>query len=354
MTVELRYKYVENELIHRIKSGQYPIGSKLPNSKQLCAELDVSEITVRRALSEIAKTGLIERLSGKGTYVSNKKAKHYRRKTATVSLIIPQLGISSFYSEILSGVEEEAFKRNLKLLLYSTRESVEREALQLDRILGETPDGTIFISHSNYSEHFCKLEKLTKSSFLTTVDVPINSLSCDHVSTDNETGTSQAVRHLVESGKKRLVLLTKSVVNTIMAEREKHFLNATEAFGTSIAPSMIVHVENDDSRVFSKVTELLNSTNPPDAILATTEKFAIQAYEAIRNNGKRLPNEIALIGFGSEVGLEVAGRQLGGVIQPASELGRKAVTLLAEKIDGSQMKQREIILPVSFQPGSTC
>ena len=65
------YQTVENDLLKRIVSGELAAGSQLPTESELCEQYDVSRITVRRAIQDLADKGLVFRLRGRGTSVSS-------------------------------------------------------------------------------------------------------------------------------------------------------------------------------------------------------------------------------------------------------------------------------------------
>ena len=67
------YKQLEEKIIQDIENGIYRKGQKIPTEKELSQMYDVSRITVRKALEEITKQGILERHAGKGTYVASVK-----------------------------------------------------------------------------------------------------------------------------------------------------------------------------------------------------------------------------------------------------------------------------------------
>lgn len=67
------YQQLKSSLMHSIQNGDYPTGGKIPTETELSDKYQVSRITVRRAVSELCKMGLLVRKQGKGTFVKNKK-----------------------------------------------------------------------------------------------------------------------------------------------------------------------------------------------------------------------------------------------------------------------------------------
>ena len=72
LPISLYYKlYVD--LKESLNSGKYQKGDKLPTEKELCQNYGISRLTVRRAMDELRREGFIERLKGKGTFVTGSK-----------------------------------------------------------------------------------------------------------------------------------------------------------------------------------------------------------------------------------------------------------------------------------------
>ena len=70
------YQQIHHLLRHRIVSGEYPPGSKIPSEHELCRELAVSRVTVREALQELVRAGMLMKVHGKGAFVSADTPRH--------------------------------------------------------------------------------------------------------------------------------------------------------------------------------------------------------------------------------------------------------------------------------------
>ncbi len=65
------YRQLENEICRRVKEGELKPGDKLPSERTLCCLLDISRMTVHRALDNLVQAGLLEKEQGSGTYVAS-------------------------------------------------------------------------------------------------------------------------------------------------------------------------------------------------------------------------------------------------------------------------------------------
>lgn len=101
---EPRYLQIAQDLLHAIRSGDYPVGSMLPPEVQLCEQYSASRFTVREALRWLTDHNLIERRRGAGTTVKNKVPSPsfvYRLSSITEILKYPQ---DTYRENLVSGL----------------------------------------------------------------------------------------------------------------------------------------------------------------------------------------------------------------------------------------------------------
>jgi len=151
------YKQVRKLIIGIIKDGRLKEGETLPSEENLCKLLNVSSITIRRAMHELRYEGWIDRQQGKGTFV-----KKYSGKTSTaehnhngdkrgnnrIALILPtSKKIGLFFNRILHGVENTLTKNGYHLILKLSMQSEELEHKIINQIIKEEVDGILWIIH---------------------------------------------------------------------------------------------------------------------------------------------------------------------------------------------------------------
>ncbi|MFS0862139.1 GntR family transcriptional regulator [Fredinandcohnia sp. 179-A 10B2 NHS] len=96
------YYSVKEEILESINSGTYPVGSQLPTEAELCKIFDVSRTTIRLALQQLELEGRINKVQGKGTFVSKPKIREsLTQNIRSFSEQMRDAGLSS-YSKIIS------------------------------------------------------------------------------------------------------------------------------------------------------------------------------------------------------------------------------------------------------------
>ncbi len=109
------YLQVKENLEEGIRSGKYPVGSKLPSEKTLCEEFKVSRITIRQALDLLESKGMTYAVHGKGTFVKASIIDTGLQKISTFGETLEKMGYKG-YTKIFSYEERQAddFERLLR------------------------------------------------------------------------------------------------------------------------------------------------------------------------------------------------------------------------------------------------
>lgn len=339
-----KYEIVKKEIISRIKNNEFSLGTKLPNSSSLCRMLGVSDITLRRGLLDLSNEGYVERINGKGTFVVDRAAKHKKNdSTNSISLIIPDIGKSNFYSNIALGVSEATFEHDYNLVLCNSMEDPKLEEAYLKR---KSPvNGTILVSINSDAKFYNTLKKVSFDKPLVIVDIAVENMNADYITTNDYEAICEAVDYLVRQGRKNICLLHKdSTPSSTMFNRKKGY---QEAILRNNLEENILEFEADEyKKAYNKVLGNFCGRNRPDAVIATTEWLAREAYKAAIDSKLKIPKDITLLNFGSTIKDEFRNIEFSGIIQPAREMGRKAVEIISGKIEGrsSSSTFKEIVM----------
>ncbi len=133
MSKKPMYEQIKEEVKNKIKNGEFPAGKPLPTQIELANMFDTSEITSRRALSELVNEGLIYRIRGKGTFVkeSSEKVENVARTTTLkrIYFVYPNTPIEEFnhpfFDELLGGIHEQCQKGGIEFLIWNYEENEE-------------------------------------------------------------------------------------------------------------------------------------------------------------------------------------------------------------------------------------
>lgn len=165
------------------------------------------------------------------------------------------------------------------------------------------------------------------------------------VGCDNAASATEVAHHLVQGGRRRLLLLTGPHGNPDSDEREHAFTAAVRGLG--VPPEDVATLRADFSRetAYRRTSSLLDrlaadGAAPPDAVFALNDEMAVGALDALRVRGLRVPEDVAVVGFDDTAAAASAHPPLSSCVQPLGEQGGAAARVLMDLLAGRSVPQR--------------
>jgi len=283
-----------------------------------------------------------------------------RKCTNTVACILPSF-TGYFYFELLNGIQKVISKKGYDLILYSVDLFEKKEEIFKRIIRERRVDGVLVISMTisdTYAHKFIQ-SKLP----LALIDSFHKDL--DSIIIENKEGALAATRHLIKLGHKKLGMINGSL-NSVPAkirldgfkqalaeshiEPDERFIINTNGFSNS----EFKHNDGFNKAAGYKAmkTILEFEDDCPTAIFISSDIQALGAIRAIREEGLRIPNDIAIVGFDDIELAEYLG--LTTIHQPMFEMGTLAANRLTEKISGTNSKKLKKIFSTELVVRETC
>jgi LacI family transcriptional regulator len=183
--------------------------------------------------------------------------------------------------------------------------------------------------------------------------LPNSGLPC--VDVDNVGGAATATRHLIGLGHRRIALITNAdPAYTASADRLAGYRQALEAAGITYDRSLVQYGDFTPSSGEAAMTKLLQLSPQPTAVFVASDTVALGALQALRYSGRRVPDDIALVGFDDVPLAEFIDPPLTTVRLPAFGLGWGAADLLIRAIDQEDIRQRSILLETKLVVRKSC
>jgi LacI family transcriptional regulator len=232
-------------------------------------------------------------------------------------------GVNPFYSWVLTGLEAAARSRQMNLLYATVPVDVRNEIVDLPtHLLDQHLDGILAIGPFRPSG-MAQLSRANGAP-LVALDGPANERGWSGVVSDNIEGAATATRYLIDRGHRQIGLLSTGIgVNANFDERASGFARAMQA---ACLPQRMGAIEGDD--VASAVQKLLAEQPDTTAIFAANDNFALSSIRALGQMGKRVPEDVSVIGFDD---IDLAGHPQPGLTTMAIDkvsMGRLAIDLL--------------------------
>lgn len=261
------------------------------------------------------------------------------RGAGTIALIIGDVA-DPFYARLARGVEEIAAGLSHVVLVASSAENPRRESEIVDALADRQVSGIVAVPTTDGEDW---LEAMNSRGYsVVFVDRPGAPDSADRVLTDNASGAAAGVAHLLARGCRRIAFVGNDETVYTSAERLSGFRRAHAAAGRLVDEALVVLGPRTVADAQAAVAALLRGADPPDAVFAQNDLMSIGAWRAANAAETRT----WIVGFDDFELADVLDPPVTVVLQDAVELGRRAATLLFERISGDYTgPAREVLVP---------
>jgi len=327
--------------------------------KDIAEKLGISPSTVSRALKDhpdISKGTKIavRELADKLNYEPNAIALSLRSSRSNViGLIIPEI-VHYFFSQVISGIEDVANDAGYHVIICQSNESYYRESKNVQALLSSRIEG-LLLSVSKETRDLDHLRNLRKKNIpIVFFDRLPKDFEADHVVIDEYNGAYQAVKHLIEIGCKRIAHLGTTQDIGIGRDRYNGYIQALTDHNLPIDEGLIV--DCDTYKAARLITRrLIYELNPADGIFAVNDRTAIGAMQTAKECGKKIPEELAVVGFSNGIYSNMTDPPLTTVEQFGHKMGQKAARMLLDRLFSGEDHPavREVIESQLIIRGST-
>jgi DNA-binding LacI/PurR family transcriptional regulator len=304
--------------------------------KDIAKALGISPSTVSRALKDhpdiSPKTRkAVKELAEKLHYEPNAIALSLRSKSSkTVGVIIPEI-VHYFFSSVISGIEEVAYREGYTVIICQSNEDYEKERHIIQTLMSKRVDG-ILVSVSKTTTNFDHFLELQKSNIpLVFYDRVLNIPNSDRVIVDDYTGAYKAVEHLIKMGCQRIAHLATSQELLIGRNRKAGYIQALKDNHIEVDDEIILRCDTDRHAV-KCIPYILSLQKKVDGIFAVNDLTAITAMSIIKRSGYKIPDDIAIVGFSNSIYSSLTDPPLTTIEQQGPQVGRRAMELLLERI----------------------
>jgi LacI family transcriptional regulator len=315
--------------------------------KQIAKELDVSISTVSKSLKnsiEISEETRqkVQAFAKFYNYKPNNIALSLKnRKTKTICIIIPEI-IHHFFTTIISGVEHVANENGYNVLVCLSDESFDKEVLNMEMLANGSIDGFIISlsKETQQKKDFHHIaEVINQGMPVVMFDRITNEILCDKVIIDDSLAAFNATQFLIDNGFKNIALLSTIDYVSVGKLRTKGYLKALKTNDLEVNESLILKIE--DTENFEKSVEELLTNNPIDAIFAVNELFAVTAIKVASKLGKKVPEDISVIGFTDGIISKYSTPSITTVSQNGIKMGAKAAKMLIERLEMEEIENED-------------
>lgn len=332
--------------------------------KHIARELDVSISTVSKALKnseEISRETKekIQAFAKLYNYKPNNIAISLKNKrTKNIGVIIPDI-VHHFFTTVFRGIEKYANNKGYNVIVCVSDESFDKEVINMEMLANGSIDGFIMAlsSETQLRKDYNHLRQVTEQGIpLVLFDRVTDEINCDKVVIDDRNAAYHAVKKMLDEGRRKIALITTNGYLNVSSSREKGYVQALNDYDIPVDERLILRLP------FQFEDEALSDTffasREVDGILSVNEIFAIRSMRILQENGKRIPEDVSVIGFTDGILSRLANPPLSSIAQHGEDMGAQAAELLISRIeaeweDVNEHYETRIIESTLVERGST-
>ena len=331
-----------------------PIRREAPTLEAVAAEAGVSRSTVSRVVNGsshvspdvvLTVNDAIERLG----YIPNRAARSLaNRRTMAIALVVPEdvqrfFG-DPFFSEVMQGiitvVEGSDYVLNLQLAKPDAPSSK-----TIRYLLGGNVDGAIVVSHHSGDEFFTRLDATIPVVFGGRPFHPETGDSAtpdnNYVDVDNSAGAALGTRHLVDLGRRTIGTIAGPANMQAAVDRRDGWASALAEAG--LDASLVAYGDFTMAGGGAAMRELLERNPDIDGVFVASDLMATGAISVLRSRGRRVPEDVAIVGFDDSSAATSGEIGVTTVHQPSRQMGTEMARMLLDLLAGDPTERARVL-----------
>lgn len=330
-----KHHLISAKLRERIISGAYT--DQIPGQRVLAEEFGVNFLTIRKAVTTLVKEGLLDKQTGRGTFITRLK----RARTNNIAAILGGLsyGFGGQHTKLVEGMQREAAKFRYDVIVrpHLGDPQLERQAIE-DLITQGKCDGVLVWPTRNEGSLAVETLKAHGIPFVIVMRVDARyRQDVSYVVDDDFEGGYLATKHLLALGHRKLGFVGRSAksegADTFEEERWLGFIKAHNESGTTPGPRIVAEwLTQPEDRPAPFTKGFLRRIAGLSGLVCVNDRVALHLLSLPKFTELTIPASLSIVGYDD---IEAAGLfNLTTVHQPLTEIGAEAVRLLLDEIEG--------------------
>ena len=256
-------------------------------------------------------------------------------KTLTIGLVVADIS-NPYFSTLARIIEDAADQNNYTVIFGSSDENPKKSGKLIETLLNRQVDGLI-ISPPENSE--CQVESLIQEDVpFVLIDRYFPAIKTNYVAIDNYKAAYEAVKHLVETGRKKIGMINYESSIFTLTERTRGYKAGIERPGNFFQQKLVKEINSDNTgkAVEKAIDELLKGSQVIDALLFSSNMLAVAGLRYINSLGIKVPGELAIISFDETEAFDLFYAPLTYIKQPLQEIGQMATRILLQNIGNNK------------------
>jgi LacI family transcriptional regulator len=274
------------------------------------------------------------------TFASNLR----KQKTNTIGFIVHELN-SNFITSVLAGIEKVTAEEGYDIIMAHSSENFEKEISNAGNLFHKRVDGVIAsLSFGTKNlDHFKQFEdKGIPVIFFDRVEEGDNNTN---VIINNYKAGFDATHHLISQGCKKIVMVTATLTRNVYAQRHRGYADALQKNHIAYNKNLVLIKDLSEQCGIDAANEIMKMKPMPDGAFITNDFSAAVCMQTLKNNGIRIPEDIAVVGFNNDAISKIVEPQLTTINYPGIDMGEIAARNLINHLQGlSDLKKTNTIV----------
>ena len=254
------------------------------------------------------------------------------KQTRMLGMVLPDI-TNPFFPGIIRGAEDTAFARDYFLVTANTDEQIGRERRLVSALRSYRVDGILLATApGNDTSHI--RSTIASGVSVVCLDRPVSGVNADAVLLDNVRGGRECVRHLIQSGHRRIAIITGQLKAQNARERLQGYEEALNEAGIALDQALVLEGDFREESGYRLGKYMVQSNMKASAVLVCNGVMTLGVLSAFEELGVQCPEHIAIATFDDPTVDHSFHSHLTAVIQPIYEMGARAATILMDRIEG--------------------
>lgn len=331
--------------------------------KDVAERANVAPSTVSRVLSDSSL--ISEKTKQKVRKVMDEMGYHLNynaqmlalQSTKTIGIVMKNSSQESMYNtffpEVIHGISTLCSKHDFSISLTTgdTEEDIFNDTVKMVR--GKRVDGMIVL----YSKRDDKVVPYLIESGIPFVVIgnPLNDLSkVTYVDNDNVLATKSATEYLLKLGHQKIAFIGQDTQFEVGEARQNGYVQAIKEAGLKVSEGYMKKLHFSPSEGTRIVSELLELTDPPTALVISDDLHASVVLTALSKQQIKVPEEMSIISFNDSIVSKISNPPLTTVDTQIYELGYEAANCLLELVKDPEAYRKSVIIPTVIVERASC
>jgi LacI family transcriptional regulator len=285
-------------------------------------------------------------------YTPNVLARALARSTTnTVGVALSAIS-NHYFGEIVQAIEAECTRHGLMILLADTHDDPIHELKVVEALHQRRVDGIVLAAAADPDQRV--LGYLATNRLPTVLIDRLVSDHFDQIGVENRRATIDLVRHLLGHGHRRIGLISGLDGLATTVERLDGYKAALRGAGLPFDPGLVRSGGSIVEPARAACRQLLRQADPPTAIVTANNLMTIGAMQGLVEAGRRVPEDVALVGFDDFDWADCFSPRLTVMAQPCAQIGRRAAQLLLQRLIDPDGRRRTLRLRPTLRLRNSC